>query len=279
MMAMGRVVVCLLAVILTVVVSYAESRPVQGRRMVFSLPYNCIQGIPGKKENAKSVCLADSFKPGLNVVLVSKKGSCSAKTAKTFTDGPLNHKATRLLLTQECAALGAAEENRRVFAGFYIAVVGADPAAVSVVPVMDDRSPVPKEIEQKARKLAARHIEKPHDSYDDTEYPVTVSDAKPTVLRAENVTLLTYELQVTYGSEAPIPWEPGPTVAWTNTGVFLLDGACTYGEPKFFSVNNRLHLTYSATVYCCGCGDTNFFVYDLSDESPELVYHNSDFSI
>lgn len=280
MIAMGRVAVSLMAVVLTALGSYAESQSAQATRMAFSLPFTCGQRIPGEKKNAKVVCLADSFEPDLDVVLVGKKCICSAKTATTFTFEHVYHKfeVTGLSASQECGDVGAGDEIRGFFAGFYMAIVGADPTAVRVVSVMDDRTPVPKKIEQEARKTAARHIEGPNDSSDDTEVTVTISDLQPRVLRAENVTLLVFQLQIKGDDVPQNPWAPGPTVAWTNAGVFLFGGACTYGEPKFFSINDKLYVTYKATVDCCGCGDMNFFVYDLSGKSPKLVYHNNDFS-
>jgi hypothetical protein len=199
-------------------------------------------------------------------------GVCGARTTDAFTynyhTGDLE--ATRLSGTEECFTV---RDNERLLTRFSMAVVGADPAAVRLVPLKDDKSPVPKEIELKARKLAAVHIEEPQKLYDGSRVPISVSDAQPKVLRTDNVTLLIFELQA--DGE---PWEPGPTVALTSAGVFRLDGACTYGEPVFFSVNDKLYLTYDATVHCCGCGDTNFFVYDLSSGTPKLVYRNSSFS-
>ena len=103
--------------------------------------------------------------------------------------------------------------------------------------------------------------------------PITLSSAQPKVLRAANVTLLLFEL-LADGA----PWEPGPTVALLNGEVFLLEGACTYGEPTFFSVNDRLYLTYTATVGCCGCGEMHFFVYDFSSGTPKKVYDSYNFA-
>lgn len=236
----------------------------------FSFPFDC------KTENGERTrCLADVFKTGLSTVLLGKMGICGARTAEAFTFDK-DFEATRLWGTDECFVV---KHDQRLFTKFRIAVVGADPAAVRLVSLKDDKSPVPQEMELKARKLAARHIEEPKDTSDQTGYPVTISDARPTVFRAENVTLLTFELQVTYDRrEGPIPWEPGPTLVLMNGEVFLLEGACTCGEPIFFIANDKLYLTYVATVACCGCGDVNSFVYDLSSGTPKMVYQNSSFA-
>ena len=74
------------------------------------------------------------------------------------------------------------------------------------------------------------------------------------------------------------PWEPGPAVVAKGGQVYLLKGECAYGEPKFFFVNERLYVTYNATVECCACGNSHSFVYDLSADTPEMVYVNSSFA-
>ncbi len=72
--------------------------------------------------------------------------------------------------------------------------------------------------------------------------------------------------------------QDGLPVLVLKDNAFLLEGSCAFRSPFFFSVKEKLHVSYWATVACCGCGDLNFFVYDLSGESPKLVYDNSHFS-
>ncbi|MBI4965288.1 MAG: hypothetical protein HY913_18575 [Desulfomonile tiedjei] len=241
--------------------SCASGDSPQDSDISFSLPFECHMEEP--------YCLADSFKAGLNVVLVGKSGICSARTGQAFTyDHHVEEfEATRVVGTEKCPVV----KDETPFREYRIAVVGADPQAVRPVSIKDDKSPVPKELELEARKLAAPNMAEPQSL--SGRVPVSLSDAQPKVLRTENVTLLIFELQADKE-----PWEPGPTVALTDAGVFLLDGACTYGEPTFFSVNDKLYLTYDATVSCCGCGDRHFFVYDLSSGTPKMVYRNSKFA-
>lgn len=267
MRKMYAVILCLSFSVLLILGSSVHAAPGDSSEISFSLPFHC------ETERGYSTrCLADAFKPGLSVVLVGKMGVCRAKTVDAF---PYEHhvedfEATHLSGTEECFAV---KDNKRLFSSFRMAVVGADPAAVRLVALKDDTSPVPQEMQLKARKLAVPRIEEPKRVIDMTPVPVRLSDSDPKVLRAKNVTLLIFEL-LADGD----PWEPGPTVALINGAAFRLAGACTYGEPIFFTVNDKLHLTYTATVACCGCGDTNFFVYDLSSGTPKLVYHNSSFS-
>jgi hypothetical protein len=161
-------------------------------------------------------------------------------------------------------------ENR----GFHIAVFEADPAVVRVVSFNDDKSPVSKKMELKARKLAVRHIKEilkksePHSR-------VSLSDSQPKVFRAGTVILLIFELQVTFEEEAMFLWQP--MVALTNTGFWPLEGACAW-DPRFLSVNDKLYLTYYATLACSPCGDVNFFVYDVSSGTPKKIYENGNFS-
>lgn len=253
-----------------VVAHIAQGEPVTKHDISFSIPFLCSTG-EGREER----CLGDEFKAGLSVVLVSGAGNCSAMTADTFTwEHPISQyrfPATRLIGSRECLTVG--NEERGV-GRFDVAVVGAESTAVRVVSPKKDKSSEPKTIELKARELADSYIKR---KFKESYYPTCVSDARPRVLRTENVTLLTFELQVTY-EKGTVPWEPGPTVALTNSGVFLLEGTCTYCEPIFLSANDRLYLTYVATVGCCGCGDMNFFVYDVSSGTPKKVYENGNFS-
>ncbi len=231
-------------------------------KISFSSPFGC-----GKD----SVCLADVIKPGVAAALLGKDKICLAKTGKSFMYenlGATNFEATDLSGTDGCLVDG----DHKSFP-WMMAVVGVEPAAVRLLSHEELESPVSKEIESKARKVAVPDIDPLRKVVDNSSVPIGLSKKPPKVVRVGDVTLLTFELEA-----EEEPWQPGPTVVVKKDGqVFRLDGACT-GEPLFFSVNDKLHLTYHATVTCCACGDTHFFVYDLSTETPEEIYHNSSFS-
>ncbi len=232
-------------------------------KISFSVPFAC-----KTDKRDRALCLTNVFQPGMQTVLLGEQGTCEARTEETFVwaeDKGL--RATRLSGTEKCFPIG---DSRSV--NYFVAIMGVEPSAVIVLEPDADNSPVPKEIELKARKLALPKIKGPRRLSDMTRVPIGVSDAPPNVFRTGNVTLLNFEL--TLGGK---PWEMGPTVALTNAGVFLLEGACT-GNPIFFSVNGRLHATYGGTVFCCGCGDSNSFVYALSNGTPKMVYQDSFFS-
>jgi len=263
MKKMDAVILCVSASILLVLYSFACGETRGKSEVSFSVPFACHMEEP--------YCLADSFKVGLNVVLVGRSGICIAKTGEAFKyeHHVEDFEVTRVVGTEPCPVF----KDEKPFEEYHIAVVGTDPAMVNLVSLKDDKSQVPKEIELKARELAAPKMKGPQRLSDMRRVPISLSDAQPKVLRTRNVTLLVFDLWA--DGE---PWQPGPTVALMNGKVFLLDGACTYSEPTFFSVNDKLYLTYHATVACCGCGDTNYFVYDLSSGTPKMVYSNGKFS-
>lgn len=235
----------------------------------FAVPLLC-----STKEDKTTRCLAASFRPGLNVVLVNKSGICSAKTAEAFDESDsevAQSRRTRLKGNDGCFSI---RENEAGIAGaFSIGVVGQGPLRVRPARVSADDAALPREWEKRARKLAEQAVRG-----DEQEKPgkgrvaAALSPAKPKVVKAADVLLVLFDLQMDR-----MPWEPGPTVVVTQDGAFLLQGACTYGH-LFFLVNDKLHLTYHGTVHCCACGDMNFFVYDLSEGSPALVYHNGEFT-
>ncbi len=264
MKVMGRMVVSLLALVLTAPGSYAEGRPVEGTGISFSLPFSC-GGEAGDKRKANEViCLADSFKAGLNVVLVSGKARCTGKTAGTFVNEHLGHEFDATYLT------GTAECLTEVDNTWYeIAVVGVALSGVHVVEARNDKSPLSQEMEAKARKVAKtgyKALSAPGEHVKD------VADSAPEVFRAGDAAFLLFKCTDEFLNQDGLP------VLVLNNNAFLLEGSCAFRSPFFFTVNNKLHVSYGATVACCGCGDSNLFVYDLSGESPELVYQNSDFS-
>ena len=246
------------SVILLLSPVWAES--VADSEISFSLPFAC-----GMEE---PYCLADSFKSGLSVVLVGKKGICKARTGQTFTyelpAGDL--KATRIFGTAECPVF----KDETPLEEYRVAVVGADPAAVRVAEPKTDGSPLPKEIETKARKIASSEYQR---NFRDAQGSVAdVADSLPDVFSVGNAAFLLFKCTDGFYNQDGLP------VLVLNNDAFLLKGSCASRSPCFFSVKEKLYVAYSATVVCCGCGDVNFFVYDLSGGSPRLVYHNGDFS-
>ena len=262
----AELILFLLTSVVLIFCSCVYGEPADHPKISFSVPYNC--------ETAKgdrTRCLTDGFKPGLNVVLLNQTELCNARTADVFTDKDFydeDFAATRLLGNGSCFKV---KENESWYTGFDIAVVGADPSTIKLVPLKDDRSPVPKHIEAKARKLVISEVETPQDVSDPDTIPVTVSKSQPIVHRAAHVTLLTFEL-LADGS----PWQHGPTVALINGKIFLLDGLCTNIQPIFFSVNDKLYLTYMYGG--CDTGDRRFYVYDFSSGIPKMVYVNGTFA-
>jgi hypothetical protein len=263
MRKMQQVILPVWAFAFLILGSWAYGHPAAKPEIRFSVPYNC-----ETDRGDRTRCLADAFKPGLSVVLLNEERVCGAKTADAFTEKlSRDFRATRLTGTDECIAVKDNETD------FDIAIIGAGTEAVHKVSVKKDGAPVPKEMELKARELAVPRIEEPQRLIDGTRVSVGLSDAQPKVFRTENVTLLIFQLQ-----EDGEPSEPGPTIVLMDGKIFRLEGACTYGKPTFFFVNDKLHLTYAATVGCCGCGNLNSFVYDLSSGTPRQVYSNDVFS-
>ncbi len=241
--------------------AYAEAP--DDSEISFSVPFNCQMKEP--------YCLADPFQAGLNVVMLSRSGMCVARTGQTFKyeHHVEDFDATRVVGAEDCPVF----RDEAPFGDYRIAVVGTDPEAVQLVHPSGDKTPVSKEVESEARDIAAPSLQGLQKVLDTSQAKTALSAAPPKVIRVGEITLLTFEL--TLDGE---PWEPGPTVILTKAGTFLLQGACTYGDPIFFTVRDKLYVTYTATVSCCACGDTNYLVCDLSGETPVMVYINSNFS-
>lgn len=251
MTKMAKLIFCLSTWVLLTFGSCVCADQADNSEISFSLPIVCQTGRGGDRTR----CLADRFKPGLRTVLLSSRGTCAVRTADTLTyeHHVEDFEATRLVGNEKCLGV---EDNEELIGHFRVAIVGADPSMVREVFVKEDRSRVPKEILLSAKRLAFTRV----DNF--------LSDAQPKVFRTENVTVLIFQLQ-----SDGVFWEPGPTVVLTKGEEFLLEGACTYGEP-LFSVSDKLYLMYQATVHCCGCGDMNYFVYDFSGATPKKVYQN-----
>jgi hypothetical protein len=132
---MGTIVVVASCFCVTLSVMFgpcAQAEPVAKGRISFSLPLGA--------------ALADTLKPGLNVVLIGQK-ICKAKTGATFTYEhkgvePENFQATHLLMQGKCG-----QENANV------AVIGVKAEAIADISPQEGRFAVPKSIELKARRL------------------------------------------------------------------------------------------------------------------------------
>lgn len=114
------------AVLLSGLGSYSWGEFAEKYHISFSLAHNCYT--EENDTNRSQLCLADSHKSGLNVVLVSNNVKCSAKTGKTFTQTASNSfKETRLKGTEKCLIVhpGSLDESTCV------AVLGVDASSGS----------------------------------------------------------------------------------------------------------------------------------------------------
>jgi hypothetical protein len=263
MSMIGRTVLSLFALLLSALGSFAYGESVEKSDISFSFPYRCSSEESNESKRSDSVCLADSFEAKLNVILVSKKGNCCTETADTFKDEHASYefKATHLTRIGNCLT----EDDQKRFS---VAVVGIGPSEVHVIEPKTDKSALSEDIELKARKIASsayqeiRAIQEVRD----------VADSPPDVFSVGNTAFLLFKCTDTFLNQDGLP------ILVLKNNAFLLEGSCAFRSPFFFSVKKKLYVSYWATVACCGCGDSNFFVYDLSGESPKLVYKNSNFS-
>lgn len=235
-----RLVIFLLLVSGTCV--YGESG--EQTKLSFGLPFDC-----SEKEGSIKLCLADKFVPGRTVVLINETTVCNARTGTAFAyDG---HPAG----TFQATPLEGAEKCSELFS---IAVVGTDPAVVGLIAQKYDQTPLPKDIESKARRLVKS-------SDGDVELQWPISKSAPKVLRARERALIKFECE-----------ERAAVVLLANNALFPLEGRCTR-DHVFFTVRDRFYLTYLDT--CCGCGWQARIVYDLSTGVPKKVYVNGALSM
>lgn len=146
------------------------------------------------------------------------------------------------------------------------------PQVVRVIEPKTDESFLSAEIELKARKFASSDYPRKLASSEYEGSIADVADSPPKVFGVGNTAFLLFECTSELWNLHGLP------VLILNNNVFPLNGLCVSDSPFFFSVKEKLYVSYWATVTCCGCGDSNFFVYDLSGKSPKLVYENSNFS-
>lgn len=262
----------MLVVLLLALGACAHAEPAAKPGASFAVPFNHWAPRRGLNlpDKCEGLCLTGSFDPGLHVVLINKKGACTAKTGERCTWQDPYHepaKGTKLSGTAECFTAWATEET--LLGSFDIAVVGADPAKVRLVPLNEDRSPLLKDMELEARRLI-EPSETEGDLCGVKRFEVSIADSPPRVYRVGDATLLIFRQ-----TSPRVDSEYGPAVLLLNRNFFRLCGRFTF-EHFFFLVDDKLHLLQKENT-CGACGEQLFVVYDLS-ETPKVVYENSDFS-
>ena len=232
--------------------SYSWGEFAEEYQISFSLAYHC-SGEDNDK-NRSPLCLADSLKPGLKVVLVTKDVKCSAKTGRTIKAQYRDPESTGLEGTEKCLILHSGSLDVQTC----VAVLGVDASEVRVIEPKTDKSFLSAETQLKAHKIAS------------SEYYKDVADSPTDVFGVGNTAFLLF-------NPSEVLDYYGLPVLVLNNNAFPLQGLCV-DRPFFFSVKEKLYVSYWAADSCCACGEANFFVYDLSGESPKLVYKNNEFS-
>ena len=158
--------------------SFSYCEPVKQSSISFSLPYKCTKD---ERTHTEGLCLADSFKAGLSLVLVGQKGTCKAKTTTNFADhsSAREFTATRMTGTENC--LNGEE--------FDVAIIGVDPSAVHIVEIKNDKSTLSKDMELKARKIASSAYRK----IKNRESVPDVADSSPDVSNVGNAAFLLFK--------------------------------------------------------------------------------------
>jgi hypothetical protein len=211
-------------------------------------------GAPTTDDKGKNLILLRSFKPGLNVTLLSTTEICKAKTgsALKYQTPSGDGKATKLV------------EIEKSPKDPIIAVVGAEAESVELRLPEQDPVPLPKALERKAGRIVGWPPEK---TIEGEACPL--SSSRPIRITVGHVTLLNFLLKDTDGSG-------GPAILLINNRLFRLEvEGDNLNRPVFFTVNDKLHLAYVA--FGCANGYNAWKVYDLSDKSPKMVYCNGDF--
>lgn len=182
------------------------------------------------------------------MVLICSKGICNTRTLYRFKyehPGGEEFEATLLEKSPKCPEAAV------------IAVIGVDARAVRLISPQDDHSPLSEELESRARRVLK-------ESGAGQGALPSLADSAPEVKKVGRVTLLTFRTETD---------DTAAVLLLNNNFVSL--GLCTF-EHLFFSLNDKLHLTYRKG--CCACGEVINFVYDLSGEAPKKVYGNAKFS-
>ena len=264
------------AVLLSGLGCYSYSESAKEPETSFSLPYNCItddvrsavrqeltlrkQRPITREEEAVALlewrhktpqfCLPNSFDKELNVVLVSNTSKCGAKTGDNFDDKEKEFKATRLNQPEGCSRLER----------YTLAIIGTDPSSVDVVEPKTDKTSLTKDMEMKARDIARSRDKSVYMPSD-----LDISDSPPDIFNVGNISFLFLKFTEEFYDGLP--------VIILNNNAFNLEGYRA-NSPFFFSVKEKLYVSCWAQEGCC---DYDFYVYNVSGESPKQVYFHSSF--
>lgn len=197
----------------------------------------------------KGLYLHGSYEAGLDVVLLGKAGIFCTKTASTCASNPTSPTNT---LTNLADTERYVESSHRL-----LALVGADPAEVRLVPLNPDTSSLPDKMEQEARRLAATPIKKAQEH----SWGIKFESSPTIILRAGNATLLSFEPKDRSSGEH------GLLVLFINDKGYRLPGEHGTLDPFFFTVKDKLYLAYNTIWVTIGT-----LVYDLSGEAPRWAF-------
>ncbi len=227
----------------------AESRKPEAEAKIPPTPFSFSFGC-GNGRDSKEVCLADAFEAGLGVVLLNEGGVRQAKTASVFEyDHPGGgFTATRLM---------DVEEDRKP--GTHIAIVGKDTDGILRTSAADTPILVPADLECRARRLLRSSAPELG--------PWPLGRVAPRVIRSPHADLIVFAFDE--GSD-------GPAVLHTGNTLFRVEGWCT-SRHELISVDGTQYLAYWNS--CCGCGWSELRVYELSGDTPKIVYINGNLSM
>jgi hypothetical protein len=239
-----------LVILSIIMASYAYSEP--ARIHSFSTPPLMFNTPERRKQGCMGPSLGKLYDSGTRVDLVGEKGVCGATVAGLCTYdrfGGGHFKGSVLELDAGCPV------------SFSFAVVGADRSSVRVIAHREDKTPLPKSIELKARRL----VQESFDRFTQRiQFPRQDFKSLPKVIKVGHVALLIYR-------SSPGRWTPASVVA--NDKVFPLDGHSHSGF-IFFSVDDRLYLM-SLTSWM-GAAVQSVEIIDLSDGEPRRVFLSTD---
>jgi hypothetical protein len=280
------ITLAIFAALTTAFASSAGSEPAQQDAVSFAWPYPCIV------DGCEGLCLEELLPPGRSVALVGKM--LMIRYAKTDTPFSKEYNAsgntaagTVLAGSEDCSRSGIkhglVRERRdkvRIHAPkrvgsvirawpphFVLAVMGIDRAVVRRVPISDDESTLPGHVELKARVLESS-IYNPCMTDRMWGFETQIGSRHPKKdIRPRKV------LRVGDSAIRIFDTGHGPIIMSRNNDVFRLRGNFAFGGHVFFSVNEKLYLTYES-YDCPGCPTTykTRYVYDLSGGIPKLVY-------